>query len=263
MDKVRRPAVAGQFYPADPDTLRSLIERFMDEATGNGALPEAIIAPHAGYVYSGPIAASAYAHLGGGRDTVRRVALLGPAHHVPVQGLAASSADAFATPLGQVPLDRPTIEALLELPQVSINDAAHAPEHGLEVHLPFLQKVLQSFHLVPLIVGEVPPQDVAQVLEKLTAGANTLIVVSSDLSHYNPYEVAVRRDRETSLRIERLQPLAAGEACGRCAINGLLHLARRRGWKVRTIDLRNSGDTAGSRRQVVGYGAYLFGQDRP
>lgn len=260
MSKVRSPAVAGQFYPADPEKLKSVIGRFMDEVLDSDDLkaPRAIIAPHAGYIYSGAIAASAYAHVAAGRDVIRRVVLLGPAHHVPVQGLATSSAQAFATPLGQVPLDRPAIKALLGRGGASLHDEAHAPEHGLEVHLPFLQEVLGAFHLVPLIVGEVPAENVAHVLKDFAVEPHTLIVVSSDLSHYNPYEIAVRRDRETSLRIERLQPLAAGQACGRCAINGLLHLARLQGWKARTILLRNSGDTAGTRDQVVGYGAYLL-----
>lgn len=260
MSKVRGPAVAGQFYPADPEKLKSVIGRFMDEVLGSDDLqvPRAIIAPHAGYVYSGAIAASAYAHVAAGRGLIRRVVLLGPAHRVPVQGVAASSAQAFSTPLGQVPLDRPAIKALLGGGGVSQHDEAHAPEHGLEVHLPFLQEVLGAFHLVPLIVGEVPAEEVAHVLQDFAVEPHTLIVVSSDLSHYNPYEIAMRRDRETSLRIERLQPLAAGQACGRCAINGLLHLARLQGWEARTLLLRNSGDAAGSRDQVVGYGAYLF-----
>lgn len=258
MNKVRRPAVAGQFYPAEAPRLRRLVEQYLEEAAENGNLPRAIIAPHAGYVYSGPIAGSAYARLRSGREKMRRVLLLGPAHRVPVRGLAASSADAFATPFGEVPLDRDAIHRLLELSQVHLQDAAHAPEHGLEVHLPFLQIVLADFRLVPLVVGEVAPAAVAEVLAQFAGDPHTLIVVSSDLSHYQDYDRACHLDRQTSNAIEHLRPLAAGQACGRHAINGLLHLAREQGWQAQTIDLRNSGDTAGPRHQVVGYGAYLF-----
>jgi AmmeMemoRadiSam system protein B len=258
MSKVRRPAVAGQFYPAEAPRLRRLVEQYLEEASENGKLPRAIIAPHAGYIYSGPIAASAYVRLRAGRNAIRRVVLLGPAHRVPVRGLAASSADAFATPLGEVPLDREAIDRILELPQVHVQDDAHAPEHGLEVHLPFLQTVLADFRLVPLVVGEAAPAAVAEVLAQFAGDPHTLIVVSSDLSHYQDYDNARRLDQEASMAIEHLRPLAAGQACGRHAINGLLHLARERGWQAHTVDLRNSGDTAGPRHQVVGYGAYLF-----
>lgn len=258
MSKVRRPAVDGQFYPADPARLQEVIDKLMRQAEPGGSVPRAIIAPHAGYTYSGPIAASAYAYVAAGRHTLERIALLSPAHRVPVRGLATSSARAFATPLGDVAVDQQSVEELLAFPQVTTHDEAHAPEHGLEVHLPFLQTVLEEFQIVPFVVGDVPARDVASVLASFAADEKTLIVVSSDLSHFQHYERAVRLDRETSERIEMLQPLAAGQACGRCAINGLLHLARDREWQARTVDLRNSGDTAGSRDQVVGYGAYLF-----
>lgn len=260
--KVRQPAVAGQFYPADPNRLRTAVEGFLRRAHGDAplhpALPCALIAPHAGYPYSGPVAASAYAQLATGRDAIRRVILLGPAHRVPVRGLAASSAVAFATPLGDVSLDREAIDRLLELPQVTLSDAAHAPEHGLEVHLPFLQLTLNDFQLVPLVVGEALPAEVARVLQPFAADAGSLLVVSTDLSHFLDYESARRLDRQTSDAIEALQPLATNQACGRHAVNGLLQLARRRGWQARTLDLRNSGDTAGPRDRVVGYGAYRF-----
>lgn len=258
--RVRQPAVAGQFYPANSRRLRTTVESFLRQAQGNGApaLPRAIIAPHAGYPYSGPVAATAYAQLAAGRETIRRVILLGPAHRVPVRGLAASSADAFATPLGEVPLDRGAVERLLKLPQVRLSDEAHAPEHGLEVHLPFLQLTLNDFHLVPLVVGEAPAGEVAEVLELFTGDDDALLIVSSDLSHFLDYESACRADRQTSDAIEALQPLGAGQACGRHAINGLLQLAQRREWQARTLDLRNSGDTVGPPEQVVGYGAYRF-----
>lgn len=256
---VRRPAVAGQFYPADAVSLQKMIHGFLQQVEAEGGVPRAMIVPHAGYPYSGPIAASAYARLAPAGERIRRVVLLGPAHRVPVRGLAASSADAFATPLGEVPLDEQAIRRLLELPQVEMMDAAHAPEHGLEVHLPFLQVVLDDFSLVPLVVGNATPQEVAEVLEMFAGDPATLIVISSDLSHYQDYDTACSLDRATSRSIERLRPLAAGQACGRYAINGLLLLAQQHGWQVQTVDLRNSGDTAGPRHQVVGYGAYVFG----
>lgn len=255
---VRRPAVAGQFYPAEAATLRQMVLGFLGDVHGDDRMPCAIIAPHAGYIYSGPIAASAYARVTAGAEEVKRVVLMGPAHHAPVRGLAASSADAFATPLGEVLLDRDALKSVVGLPQVHYDDEAHAPEHGLEVHLPFLQLVLNSFRLAPLIVGVAEPADVAEVLQLLLDDETTLIVISSDLSHYQSYESARRLDADTSRRIEALQDLRMDQACGQYAINGLLHVARRRGWQAQTVDLRNSGDTAGSRRQVVGYGAYVF-----
>lgn len=258
MRTIRPPAVAGQFYPAEAARLRTQVEQYLQDAAESRGVPRAIIVPHAGYVYSGPVAASAYACLRPGRQQIRRVILLGPAHRVPVRGLAASSADAFATPLGEVPLDREAIACLLELSQVHIQDEVHAPEHGLEVHLPFLQTVLADFQLIPLVVGEAAPEAVAEVLAQYADDPHTLIVISSDLSHYQDYDRACYLDRATSYSIERLRPLPAGQACGRHAINGLLHLARERGWEAQTVDLRNSGDTGGPRHQVVGYGAYLF-----
>jgi MEMO1 family protein len=260
MSWIRRPAVAGQFYPANPGQLRAMIDGFLEEAGGNGGLPRALIAPHAGYIYSGPIAASAYAHLAAGRPTIRRVVLLGPAHRVPVRGLAASSAAGWATPLGAVPLDQTVIRDLTVLPQVQLDDEAHAPEHSLEVHLPFLQTVLEDFRLVPLVTGEASAEEVAEVLARFAGDPETIVVISSDLSHYASYERARLLDEETAQAIERLQPLRLSQACGQNAINGLLVLARRLGWQGRTVDLRNSGDTAGPRDQVVGYGAWLFSE---
>lgn len=259
MSWIRPPAVAGQFYPAAPGTLRAMVDEFLANVTGNGEPCQALIAPHAGYIYSGPIAASAYACLASRREQIRRVVLLGPAHRVPVRGLAASSASAWATPLGNVPLDEAAIQELVTLPQVRYDDQAHAPEHSLEVHLPFLQTVLADFSLIPLVVGEATPEEVAEVLEQFAGDDATLLVVSSDLSHYQEYEHARALDRATSEAIERLQFLQPGQACGQRAINGLLQLARQQGWRARTLDLRNSGDTAGPRHQVVGYGAYLLG----
>ncbi len=260
--KLRTPAVSGAFYPRDADELGRMVDACLAEAApaAGEPPPKALIVPHAGYVYSGPIAGRGYARLAPVRDTVSRVVLLGPAHRVFVQGLAASSADAFVTPLGAVAVDRAAVAAACELPQVRVSDEAHAPEHSLEVHLPFLQRVLGDFALVPFAVGDASDEEVADVLEKLWGGPETLIVVSSDLSHYYDHATARRLDAAACRAIEALEPGALDEesACGRVPICGLLLAARRHGLAARTLDLRNSGDTAGSRDQVVGYGAWAF-----
>ena len=260
--KIRPPAVAGMFYPADADDLQQTVEQHLGtvKTSATEKPPKAVIAPHAGYIYSGPIAASVYARVRPARDSIRRVVLFGPAHRVPFPGLATSSADGFETPLGIVPLDREAIQTALNLPMVRTSDLAHAHEHSLEVQLPFLQVVLGDFQLVPFAVGDATPADVATVMETLWGGPETLIVVSSDLSHYLDYRTAQKVDRQTTDAIERLDPdgLDYDSACGRIAIGGLLLMARQKGLKVQTVDLRNSGDTAGPRTEVVGYGAYVF-----
>ncbi|MGA7801786.1 MAG: AmmeMemoRadiSam system protein B [Gammaproteobacteria bacterium] len=260
MSTVREPAVAGLFYPADPDELRAMVDGFLAAADASGPAPKALVVPHAGYVYSGPVAASGYARLAGARSTIRRVVLLGPAHRVGFRGLAASSAKQFATPLGSIPVDRAAVEDILSLPQVHSLDEAHAQEHSLEVHLPFLQACLQEFTLVPLVVGDATAQEVDEVLERLWGGPETLVVISSDLSHYHDYDSARRLDTATSRAIEALRPqdIHYEQACGRNPISGLLVAARKHGLHGKTVDLRNSGDTAGGRDQVVGYGAYVF-----
>ncbi len=263
MTHIRHAAVAGAFYPGSPRDLDTMVRRFLADAetkTQDGPIPKAIIAPHAGYVYSGAVAASAYARLKPAAGAIRRVVLLGPCHRVAVTGLAVSSADAFATPLGAIPLDKKAIADILSLPQVSVFDATHADEHSLEVHLPFLQEIFHDFSLVPLVVGRASGDEVADVLERLWGGPETVIVISSDLSHYLDYESARRTDATTREAIEALDPSAIGhdQACGRVPVAGLLTLARRRGLRVTTLDLRNSGDTAGDRDRVVGYGAWMF-----
>ncbi len=262
LSPARRPAVAGTFYPIDPAELEQTIQGYLEHATAHatGPAPKALIAPHAGYIYSGPIAASAYARLASVRTRVKRVVLLGPSHVVPLIGLAASSADAFLTPLGSVPVDRSAVERVLRLSQVQLLDEAHAQEHSLEVHVPFLQRTLADFSLVPLVVGDASPDEVAEVLEELWGGPETLIVISSDLSHYYDYDTARNLDSATSRAIEALAPeeLDSESACGRFPLRGLLVAARRHGLQAETIDLRNSGDTAGPRDGVVGYGAYVF-----
>lgn len=258
MASIRQPAVAGTFYPAEPSALRALVTDYLAAASTEGVAPKALIAPHAGYIYSGPVAASVYALLKPARGTIKRVILLGPAHRVAFQGLALPSSDFFATPLGDIAIDKQAIAALKDLPQVRVLDTAHATEHSLEVHLPFLQEVLGDFQLVPIVVGDASAAEVGEVLERLWGGPETLIVISSDLSHYHGYQTAREMDAATSRAIEtlRFEDLGFEDACGRLPVSGLLYVARRRGLSVRTLDLRNSGDTAGPRDQVVGYGAY-------
>jgi AmmeMemoRadiSam system protein B len=257
---MRPPAVAGLFYPDDARVLRAELEALLARIPDHGPVPKALIAPHAGYIYSGPIAASAYARIRPIAARIRRVVLLGPAHRLGFHGVAASSARAFATPLGAVTLDREAIECALTLPQVRVLDAAHAEEHSLEVHLPFLQLLLADFRLAPFVVGEAASSEVAELLDLLWGGDETLIVVSSDLSHYHRYERARELDAATTRAIEALRPqdIHYEQACGRNPVNGLLVAARERGLAVETLDLRNSGDTAGDHARVVGYGAWAF-----
>jgi AmmeMemoRadiSam system protein B/AmmeMemoRadiSam system protein A len=259
--KVRPAAVAGTFYTRDPSELRRQVEGFVRAAPSGGIAPKALISPHAGYVYSGPVAGHAFAALAPLRDVVQRVVLLGPAHRVYTAGLAASSADAFDTPLGRVPLDRAAIAGLLErFSFVRLHDAAHGPEHSLEVQLPFLQAVLGDFQLVPLVAGDADPREVEAVIEHLWGGEETLIVVSSDLSHYLDYATATRLDQETVRHILAFEHQALGSerACGLLPILGLLNSAARHRLHPRLLDYRNSGDTAGPKDQVVGYAAIGF-----
>lgn len=260
MTRSRNPAVAGIFYPDDPARLREMIRNYLSQAKAEGPVPKAMIVPHAGYIYSGPVAASGYARVEPARGRIKRVVLLGPAHRAAFDGLAAHSADVFVTPLGEIPVDHRSVEAIRTLPQVQVLDRAHEREHSLEVHLPFLQEVLDDFSLVPLAVGSAAPGEVAEVLDRLWGGEETLIVVSSDLSHYLDYDTARRRDAATTDSIVGLHPenLRPDDACGYCGIRGLLMEARRKKLKAEAVDLRNSGDTSGPRDQVVGYGAYAF-----
>lgn len=260
--RIRPPAVAGMFYPADADTLSQQIEAMLTAVRpAIFTHPKALIAPHAGYIYSGPIAASAYTLLQD-MGNIRRVVLLGPVHRVPVRGLALPGADFFSTPLGEIPLDKEAMESIVQLPQVVWSDAAHAMEHSLEVHLPFLQRVLGDFRLVPLAVGDATPEDVAEVLDALWGNDETLIVISSDLSHYLPYQQAQQVDRITADNILAKQwPINHEQACGATPINGLLATSDRHGLTSHLLDLRNSGDTAGDKQQVVGYGAFAFEEE--
>jgi len=264
---VRPPAVAGLFYAGNATALDREVGALLAEAaTGKEELapPKALIVPHAGYIYSGPVAASAFVRLAPFGAQIRRVVLLGPCHRVAVRGLAVPLAPAFATPLGSIPIDRAAIDTLLDMPQVVRHDGAHAEEHSLEVQLPFLQRVLDNFALVPLAVGYASAEEVAEVLDRLWGGPETLIVVSSDLSHYHPYADAQRRDRHTADAIAHLHSLADHEqACGATPINGLIEIAQRRGLTPRLLDLRNSGDTAGDKLRVVGYASFAFYEANP
>lgn len=261
MDQVRAPAVAGAFYPASAEALQSQVSALLDSVprAARGPRPKALIAPHAGYIYSGPTAAHAYSQLLPWRDEISRVILLGPAHRVRISGLALPAADAFASPLGTVPLDGAAMAQIRQLPQVRISDEAHAWEHSLEVHLPFLQRALTAFTLVPLAVGNATPAQIAEVLNLLWGGDETLVVVSSDLSHYLNYAQAQAADERTAGSILELQPcLNHQQACGATPVNGLLLEARARGLSPRLLDQCNSGDTAGDKNRVVGYASFAF-----
>ena len=260
MPGVRPAAVAGSFYPGDPGRLRAQVGELLAGVPGHSGAPKALIAPHAGYVYSGPVAATAFAALQAQAESIERVVLIGPAHYVRLRGIAAPTAGAFETPLGRVPVDQEALAAIADLPCVSETDAPHGPEHALEVELPFLQLVLASFTVVPLVVGDATPKQVAEVLARLWGGPETLLVVSSDLSHYHPYDEAQRLDGETAAAIERgdWAALSPARACGFLPVAGLLLEAGRRGLTARRLALCNSGDTAGDRDRVVGYGAWAF-----
>lgn len=256
----RQSAVAGSFYPANSEQLHFMLRQYLSDAASNEKAPKAIIVPHAGYIYSGPVAASAYARLQKSHDRITRVVLVGPSHRVAFSGLSVSRAKEFATPLGDVPVAQAAVQALIQLPFVEYIEHAHTYEHSLEVQLPFLQEVLDDFEIVPIVAGDASPEQVSQVLDALWGGDETLIVISSDLSHYHDYKTAQKYDELTSRIIEQLQyeQLGLESACGRVPISGLLKLVRERSLSVTTIDLRNSGDTAGDKTRVVGYGAYVI-----
>ena len=265
MTQIREPAVAGSFYPAGGGELGRTVRAMLREAQAPaGPAPKALIVPHAGYVYSGGVAAAAYARLEAWRDRFTRVVLLGPSHHMAWPRLAVSGAAAFRTPLGDVPVDREAAAGLKAL-GVVVSEAPHRVEHSLEVQLPFLQAALDAFSLLPLAVGDADPEAVAEVIDHLWGGPETLFVVSSDLSHFLAYGAAQRRDEATCRAIEAMDigRIGAHDACGSRPVKGLLLAARRRGMRVTTLDLRNSGDTAGDRSRVVGYGAWMFLEEAP
>lgn len=274
--RVRPAAVAGLFYPGEPVALRSTVEALLaarsrrlaeEPAPTRPRPPKALIAPHAGYSYSGPVAASSFTALSGVSGSaggVRRVVLLGPSHRVPLRGLGLPGVERFATPLGEVPVDLDAVAVVERLPQVAVRRDAHLAEHSLEVELPFLQVVLGRFELLPLVVGEAGADEVAEVLEQVWGGDDTVLVISSDLSHFLPAAAAELADAETAAQIRSLAgPLGARQACGAVAINGLLPAARRHRLAALQLDLRHSGDTSGDRSRVVGYGAWAFVANDP
>lgn len=261
MNQIRQPAVAGMFYPSDKQSLAHDIHQYLDQAnTELASIPKALVVPHAGYIYSGPVAAFAYKKLLPVKEKINRVVLLGPSHRVAFHGLAAPQSSFFSTPLGDIPIDRQSIELVADLPQVIISEQAHLEEHSLEVQLPFLQEVLKKFTLVPLVVGDADRYEVAEVIEKLWGDENTLIVISTDLSHYHSYNEAKQMDRATSDAIVNLKAEQIGydDACGRNGLKGMITVAQEKQLAAEILDLRNSGDTAGDKSRVVGYGAYAF-----
>jgi len=261
MTNLRPPAVAGSFYPAEADVLARLVADLLRDTPAAAATwPKAVIVPHAGYVYSGAVAAKAYAALRSAAGRVSRVVLLGPSHFARFRGLAAPTVEAFRTPLGPVPLDRTGLARLGDLPQVVFDDVPHAREHALEVQLPFLQTVLGDFALVPLAIGEAADAAVAAVIERLWDGPETVIVVSSDLSHYHGEAEARRLDEATAAAIAAFDGsrLDAEDACGRTAIAGLLAVAHAHGLRIERLGLATSADAGGPRHQVVGYGAWAL-----
>jgi AmmeMemoRadiSam system protein B/AmmeMemoRadiSam system protein A len=266
-NNIRLPAIAGTFYPSNPAELEATVQYFLEKANNIFGppinVPKAIIVPHAGYIYSGITAAAAYNRLHPARETIKRVVILGPCHRVAVDGMALPSTDIFRTPFGDVPLDIDAIKKINELDFVTIFNETHVDDHSIEIHLPFLQKILANFKLVPIIVGETDPGKVAEALEILWGGPETLILISSDLSHYLGYDQAKMIDDDTRKAIEQfdLKALGKDQACGRHSVMGLLILAKAKGLSVGTADIRNSGDTAGTKDRVVGYGSWCFDEN--
>ncbi len=261
MDRILRPMVAGMFYPENAETLKSMVDELLHQNQASPAItPKALIVPHAGYIYSGSVAASAYGQVLPVREQIKQVVLLAPAHRVGFRGIATTSADKLSTPLGAISVDHEARNKALTLPQVQIFDMAFEGEHALEVQLPFLQRLLPDFKVVPFIVGQSTPQEVSELLELLWGNQRTLIVISSDLSHFLDYHSARERDARTTQAIVNLQAdsIGAEDACGHLPIQGFLKSATDHHLHATAVDVRNSGDTAGDKRRVVGYGAYAF-----
>lgn len=261
MSSIVRPTVAGMFYPDDPELLRATVKSLLHQSNASLPTPKAIIAPHAGYSCSGTTAAKAYACLENEPNIIKQVVVVAPSHRVPFTSIAVPSADYYATPLGKIQIDKKAIQALLNLPQVEILDEAFlSQENSLETQLPFLQETLQDFTLVPMLIGHLPYQQVAEALELIWNGPETLVVASTDLSHYYDYETAKQMDKKTTDAILALKPEAIEyeQACGRTGVQALLAVAAKKQLKPILIDLCNSGDTIGSKDQVVGYGAFHF-----
>ncbi len=264
MPSVRPAAVAGMFYPGNPIELASDVNALLADAElrAPDLQPKALIVPHAGYIHSGSVAASAYSLLKTMANRIRHVVLLGPTHRVAIRGLALPGVNAFKTPLGMVNIDQAAVQKITHLPQITVSSQAHAQEHSLEVHLPFLQTLLPDFNLLPLAVGMATPKEVAEVLELLWGGSETLIVISSDLSHFLNDDLARQVDAGTASAILELrQPISHEQACGGTPVNGLILAALHHHLKPHLLDLRNSGDSTGDLTRVVGYGAFAFTED--
>ncbi|HMI97126.1 MAG TPA: AmmeMemoRadiSam system protein B [Micropepsaceae bacterium] len=257
---VQPAGVAGKFYPSDPGELAAGVDGCLARAAPPPLIPKAVIAPHAGHIYSGDIAAAAYRLLAQRKGVIKRVVLLGPNHRQPVRGMAVSPADAWATPFGPLPVDTLTRDLLARQFEVAVTPDPFVNEHSLEVHLPFIHRALGEVEILPILVGQTPRDRVSKLLEALWGGPETAIIVSSDLSHFHDYATCQAKDGETTAAIERLQPAGCDgdRACGRFAIHGLLDQAQRRDLRVTALDVRNSGDTRGLHERVVGYGSFAF-----
>ncbi|MDH5717871.1 MAG: AmmeMemoRadiSam system protein B [Spirochaetia bacterium] len=260
MTLIRKPAVAGYFYPDNKDNLKKQIKKYFSVAKDNKIFGRAVISPHAGYVYSGQAAAFAISSFLENKEKIKRIILFGPAHRYSLSGIAADSAEKFQTPLGNVPVDLELTEKLINSFLIQYNDEAHAKEHSLEVQLPFLQEVIKKFKIVPLVAGNTNEEEIAEVIKFLWEDKSNYFIISSDLSHYLSYEKAKKKDRETSDYIEKLEfnKISSDRACGSLLINGFLRAAKKLNLKVKTLYLTNSGDTGGDKSSVVGYGAYCF-----
>ncbi len=260
---VRQPAVAGMFYPQDRLILEQTIKQFIAQAEQYNPPPKALIVPHAGYIYSGYTAAQAYASLQSKSATIKKIVLLGPAHTMYFKGIAYDPATYVATPLGDIEQDTGLLAKISSLPYVYSLPQAHQKEHCLEVQWPFCQVLFNQFTLLSLVVGETEPEQVAELLELVWGGDETLIIISSDLSHYLAYNEAQKEDTQTCLAISTLnfESLIHHNACGFYPLRGFLHYARQHQLCGRLVDLRNSGDTAGSKERVVGYSSYHFYQN--
>ncbi|MBF0160292.1 MAG: AmmeMemoRadiSam system protein B, partial [Magnetococcales bacterium] len=257
-------AVAGAFYPHQPEVLRQMVQSLLQQVEPNRPLPRAMVAPHAGYIYSGYTAAHAYRTLPehwAAEGTMRRVFLIGPSHRVYLEGVSVGNYRHFLTPLGAVEVDwELTRQMVADEPDVIDHPAPHQQEHSLEVHLPFLQETIgnSGYRLVPMVFGRMAPQRLAELIDRYRS-PDDLIICSSDLSHFLPYEAARHKDQSChqAMLARDPQAMAQCDACGNTGMAALLHLAQQQSWQVILADYRTSGDTAGDKQRVVGYASYL------
>jgi len=268
--KIRHPAVASMFYPGKPADLLNSVRKYLSDADAEQSTVKfkndensvrALIVPHAGYIYSGKIAASAYQLLQRNKYHFKRVLLLGPAHRLCLQGAAFPNEEVFETPLGSIILDKTRMKKLAaEFSWISFNEKAHAEEHSLEVQLPFLQETIADFELLPLVVGEMDSLQIAEMIQQFSTDLETLIVISTDLSHFHNYQTAYEKDALTANAIELLEPqkISSEDACGVYPLRGALVAALQNKWKIHRMGLCNSGDTTGDYGRVVGYGAWAL-----